>query len=107
MYILIEENILLDNRLSLVEKVVFSIVFHSKNRKYCYSYAKIADLIGVSVKTISRSIANLEKLKLVSVEYRRNAPAILTAQAVIPKKSLALDEDLIQRFNAVYRLIKK
>lgn len=107
MYILIEESTLLDSRLSLVDKVVYSIIFHSKNRKYCYSYAKIADLIGVSVKTISRSIANLEKLNLVSIEYRRNAPAILTAQAVIPKKPLALDQGFIDRFNAVYRLIKK
>lgn len=88
--IIVPTKILSSNELSISEKFVYSYV--ASYGEFCGDgNDKIARRLGVSVKTVTRSLARLQELGYIEVKYTNNVSAsrkIFVAYKAISKKSV-------------------
>lgn len=88
--IVIPAKILENDNLSISEKFVYSYV--ASYGEFCGDgNDKIARRLGVSVKTVTRSLARLQELGYVEIKYTNNASAsrkIFVAYKATSKKSV-------------------
>lgn len=68
------QKVLHDNSLTSTEKVVYIEVYTQSKMKYCCTMtnAELARLLGVSQKTISRSLTKLHKSKYLNISNQGN-----------------------------------
>ena len=88
----IPKDILLNNRLSVIDKVVLMEIHHLDNGDGCYaSNTYLSEFLGVSIPTVSRSISKLKKENLICLQSFDGRKRVLKSNLKI--KSNQVDQD--------------
>ena len=88
----IPADIWFNERLGLIDRVLLAIIYHLDNRDSCYaSNAYLADFLGVSIPTVSRSISKLKRESLIRLHSFDGRKRVLKSNLKI--KSCLADQD--------------